>query len=189
MNGLTIGIDEVGRGCLAGPMVIGLVSLSTPINGLKDSKLLSKKKRQSLYGEIFLMADIALLAWVWPHEIDELGLTLSMTLAIKRGLAQMSSQPTDIIIDGNTNYLPDNPAARTVIGADKTIPQVSAASIIAKVARDNYMEMLNDYLPEYDFASNVGYGTKNHLQAIKLKGPSTIHRLSFAPMNSYLEKN
>jgi ribonuclease HII len=186
---MVIGIDEVGRGCLAGPMVIGLVSLSMHIKGLNDSKLLTKKKRQLLETEIYLMSDQAFLAWVWPHEIDKLGLTLSMTLAIKRGLSSITNNPSDIIIDGNINYLPSNPSARAVIGADKTIAAVSAASIIAKVARDRYMYMIGEYLPEYDFSSNVGYGTKKHLQVLNSIGPSTIHRFSFAPINSYVVKN
>jgi ribonuclease HII len=183
---MVIGVDEVGRGCLAGPMVIGLVSLSVPINGLTDSKLVSKNKRQILETEIYLMSDMALLAWVWPHEIDKLGLTLSMTLAIERGLSLIKTNPSDIIIDGNINYLPLNPSSRTVVGADKIIPSVSAASIIAKVARDRYMHMISEYLPEYDFSSNVGYGTKKHFQVLNSIGPSTIHRFSFAPINSYV---
>lgn len=180
---MTVGIDEVGRGCLAGPMVIGLTSLDQPIYGLNDSKLISKNKRIKISSDIFLLAEAISLGWVWPNEIDELGLTDATTLAIKRALSQLSIEPSEIIIDGNYNYLPGDNRVKVIIGADKTIKSVSAASIIAKVCRDHYMFLASQYYPQYGFINNVGYGTAKHLAAIKKHGSTIIHRKSFAPIN------
>jgi ribonuclease HII len=180
---MIVGIDEVGRGCLAGPLVIGAVALDTPIIGLKDSKLLSKVRRNQIAEIIYLKAEAAALGWVWPHEIDELGLTRATTLAITRALEQIQGPIEDIIIDGNYNYLPNNELARTLIKADMLIPSVSAASVIAKVARDNYMTSFGAYFPVYDFAAHVGYGTKSHMSAILANGPCALHRLTFAPLS------
>jgi ribonuclease HII len=180
---MQLGIDEVGRGCLAGPLVVGVVGLSNNIEGLKDSKLLSKTKRQQLAKLIYAQAEAATLGWVWPHELDELGLTRAMTLAINRALSQIDTPISSIIIDGNYNYLKDNDLATTLINADALVPAVSAASIIAKVARDNYMAAISDYFPDYDFASHVGYGTKQHLLAIENNGPCVLHRMTFRPLS------
>src|ERR1700678_4175456 len=102
---MVIGIDEVGRGCLAGPLVIGAVSLRSDIHGLKDSKLLTNNQRERLAVQIYFEAAEAALGWVWPHEIDELGLTKATTLAIKRALGLVIGQIDSIVIDGNYNYL------------------------------------------------------------------------------------
>lgn len=179
---MQIGIDEVGRGSLAGPLVIGAVSLSKPIIGLKDSKELSKAERERLSQIIYLKSESATLGWVWPHEIDSLGLTAATTLAIRRALNLVNIAIDSIIIDGQINYLKDNPLVSTLIKADSLIPAVSAASIIAKVARDNYMTLIHNYLPDYGFAEHVGYGTKAHLKALTINGPSVVHRLSFRPL-------
>ncbi|MEI9914378.1 MAG: ribonuclease HII [Candidatus Saccharibacteria bacterium] len=175
---MLIGIDEVGRGCLAGPLVIGAVSLDIPLKGLKDSKLVSAKNREILAKEIYVFADYSALGWVWPHEIDELGLTKATTLAIKRALVGVDHSSVEILIDGNYNYLPGVNNVKTLINADDTIPSVSAASIIAKVARDNYMKAMAEYCQDYGFTSHVGYGTKEHLIKLKILGPSPLHRLS-----------
>ncbi|HEY1645362.1 MAG TPA: ribonuclease HII [Candidatus Saccharimonadales bacterium] len=183
---MDIGIDEVGRGSLAGPLVIGAVALSKPINGLKDSKKLTPLQRQRIAKEVYAKAEAAALGWVWPHEIDELGLTKATTLAIERALSLISLPIERIIIDGKFNFLVGNDKALTVVGADNTVPSVSAASVIAKVARDEYMRHIDQYFPDYSFAKHVGYGTAEHLKAIASNGPCPLHRLSFRPL-SYQE--
>lgn len=180
---MVLGIDEVGRGCLAGPLVVGAVSLKKDIPGLKDSKLLSRKQRDVLAIQIYQEAETATLGWVWPHEIDDIGLTKATTLAIKRALSLIDKTIDSIILDGNFNYLPDYPSVKTLVNADALIPSVSAASIIAKVARDNYMRSIAQYFPLYGFDLHVGYGTKIHLLAITASGPCSLHRLSFSPFN------
>lgn len=182
-----MGIDEVGRGCWAGPVVAGAVILKQPIKGLKDSKLLSKKQREKLAVEIKLHAVAIGLGWVQPQELDKLGLTEAVRLAMRRALQQITAAYDVIIIDGNYNFLPDNPKAKAVVKADNTVPAVSAASIVAKVARDNYMSEIAAQLPDYGFEQHVGYGTSLHLERLKLHGVSELHRRSFKPIKSLLQ--
>src|SRR5579862_8042691 len=159
-----VGIDEVGRGCWAGPLVAGAAILDRPITGLMDSKLLNKQQREELAEAIREMAFSFGLGWVWPQEIDELGLTEANGLAMRRALKSITVPYDQIIIDGNHNYLMDNPKAVTLVKADAKVPTVSAASILAKVARDNYMAYMAEVFPEYGFESHVGYGTSRHLE-------------------------
>jgi ribonuclease HII len=182
-----VGIDEVGRGCWAGPLVAGAVILERPMRGLRDSKQLTKSQRQRLALRIHKKALACGLGWVTAAEIDELGLTAATTLAMRRAVDQLAVDYEEIIIDGIVNYLPDNPYARAVVKADNSILAVSAASIIAKVARDNYMaERATDY-PHYGFDSHVGYGTALHLERLKLHGISDLHRLSFKPIQALVQ--
>lgn len=183
---MVVGVDEVGRGCWAGPLVVGIVGLGKTIDGIKDSKLLSKARRSALSSRIYDLADAAALGWVWPQEIDNLGLTQATTLAIERALKLLNLKPTKILIDGNYNYLPSSPISQTVIGGDRLFPCISAASIIAKVARDNYMEQMAESYPNYGFEKHVGYGTKMHLQNIKTHGVCELHRRSFQPIKSLI---
>ena len=176
---MIMGIDEVGRGSLAGPLVVGAVSLNTTIDGVADSKQLTKNKRSQLAATIYMQASFVTLGWVWPHEIDAQGLTAATTSAIQRALQGLTPGKDTIIIDGNYNYLPGIANVQTIIGADKIIPSVSAASIVAKVARDSYMHSMAKYYPAYGFADNVGYGTKAHIEQLNINGSSAIHRLSF----------
>lgn len=179
---LIVGVDEVGRGCWAGPLVVGAVILSKPITGLKDSKLLTKPQREKL-NEIIRSEALAFgLGWASPGEIDELGLTNAESLAIERALAEINCDYDEIIIDGNYNFLTSNPKCRVMIKADRLIPAVSGASIIAKVARDNYMASLGTKYQGYGFDKHVGYGTKAHLLALAEFGASDIHRKSFSPI-------
>lgn len=184
MSSLCVGVDEVGRGCWAGPLVIGAVILSDerPIDGLKDSKLLSKLSRQGLAAVIKQFALAWSLGWVAPQEIDDLGLTGATTLAIERALEQIDLDYSEIIIDGSVNYLKANPLSRSQIKADQTVPVVSAASIIAKVARDRYMSQMAKLYPAYGFDKHVGYGTLEHQSSLKLHGACPLHRLSFKPV-------
>jgi len=187
---LTIGIDEVGRGCWAGPLVAGAVVLGQPIAGLRDSKKLSKKRRERLATEIELLAVAHGLGWVEPAEIDRLGLTKSVELAMRRALEAASAVlalngqlADEIIIDGNINYFPEMPEASAVIKADDTVPAVSAASIIAKVARDNYMATeAHAAHPNYGFDKHVGYGTTLHMIALRNFGVTPLHRKSYKPV-------
>lgn len=179
---IIVGIDEVGRGCWAGPLVAGAAILKQPIAELKDSKQLSKPQRESLVEVIRQQAIAFGLGWVWPAEVDELGLTVANGLAMQRALAQIKVAYDEIIIDGNHNYLMNQPKARVVVKADATVPAVSAASILAKVARDNYMAYMAAVFPEYGFESHVGYGTAQHRQSLRRFGVTKLHRQSFKPV-------
>lgn len=179
---MVVGIDEVGRGSLAGPLVIGAVSLSRPIHQLKDSKQLNGLEREKIAKEIYINANYTSLGWVWPHEIDQLGLTGATSLAISRALS-VNKHSVDLIqLDGNYNFVNNHIPVQLIVNGDKLIPAISAASIIAKVARDNFMKLINQYFPEYGFSNHVGYGTKQHLAAISAFGPCVLHRLSFSPL-------
>ncbi len=182
-----VGIDEVGRGCWAGPLVAGAVILGQPIAGLKDSKLLSKKQRERLAAEIQIQALAIGLGWVSADEIDQYGLTTAVRLAMRRALEQVQVAYDEIIIDGNLNFLSDNPKARAVIKADASVPAVSAASIVAKVARDKFMAEIVSQYADYGFDKHVGYGTALHLEKLKLHGVSALHRTSFKPVQALLQ--
>lgn len=183
---MIVGIDEVGRGPWAGPLVVGAVVLGqSVIEGLTDSKKLSKARRESLSREIIESADGYGLGWVDASELDEIGLSESLVLATKRALEQITAPYHEIIIDGTVNFLKDTRKGQyvtTMKKADLLIGAVSAASIIAKVARDDYMEDLATYYPEYGFDSHVGYGTAKHRAAIARFGIIDEHRKSFAPI-------
>jgi ribonuclease HII len=184
---ITVGIDEVGRGCWAGPLVAGAVVLEKPIVGLKDSKKLNKKQREILAVEIESRALAVGLGWVDPATLDKVGITTAVKRAMAEALEQIGVRYDEIIIDGNLNFFPDNPKARAVIKADGSVPAVSAASIIAKVARDNYMAEISSKYPGYGFERHVGYGTALHLERLKLHGISDLHRRSFKPVGALIQ--
>ena len=181
---VTLGIDEVGRGCWAGPLVVGAVVLAQPIEGLKDSKKLSKKRREELSAIVLDRAAATGLGWVTAEEIDSSGLTRSTGLAAERALAQINIDFDEIIIDGNTNFLPKDPRVKTIIKADDSVAAVSAASIIAKVARDAYMVQAALLYPDYGFEEHVGYGTARHIVALQKHGTCQLHRRSYKPIQS-----
>jgi ribonuclease HII len=182
---ITVGIDEVGRGCWAGPLVAGAVILKSPIAGLRDSKKLSKLQRERLTASIYDQALAYGLGWVTPREIDSIGLTAAVRLAMQRAVADIQIEFDQIIIDGSFNFLADDKRSQTLIKADDLVPSVSAASIIAKVARDQYMAgSMHNLYPQYEFNKHVGYGTKLHSAALKKFGPSAIHRMSYKPVAS-----
>ena len=185
---MIVGIDEVGRGPWAGPLVVGAVVLGCDIDGLTDSKKLTKKRREILSAEILEKAAAVGLGWVHADEIDELGLSASLVEATKRALTQITVPYHEIIIDGTVNFLADTgkgPYVTTLKKADLLIPSVSAASIVAKVARDRFMEEQHEIYPAYGFGSHVGYGTAAHRAAIARHGVTPLHRLSFAPLAKY----
>ena len=183
--GYILGIDEVGRGAWAGPLVIGAVILGEPVLGLKDSKLLPVKKREELAKEIFDKAVFAGLGWAEAEEIDEYGLSAAHVLACRRAIKDAPECP-QVIIDGNFNYLDGYQNVSCLIKADQTVPPVSAASIIAKVMRDKYMSLRHADFPAYNFLKNVGYGTQVHREALFSSGPSLLHRRSFKPVAAFL---
>ncbi len=186
-----LGVDEVGRGCWAGPLVAAAVALEVPIEGLRDSKKLSKKKREALDVLIRERARGFGIGWVSPAEVDEMGLTKAVQLAMLRAVKQIGCTYDVVIIDGNINYFANVRGLRTeqveaVIKADDSYPAVSAASIIAKVARDNYMSERDAEYPVYNFGRNVGYGTADHIAALTKHGVTALHRLSYAPIKKVL---
>ncbi|HTK39738.1 MAG TPA: ribonuclease HII [Patescibacteria group bacterium] len=186
---MILGIDEVGRGAWAGPLVVGAVVLGGEvIPGLTDSKLLTKKKREQLDIQIQTHALGVGLGWVWPQEIDEIGLGPALRLATKRAVKDVHCSFHEIIIDGTINFLSDTALSShvtTLKKADLLIPSVSAAAIHAKVARDAYMAEQGQIYSDYGFASHVGYGTLAHRQAIERLGVTPLHRLSIAPLARY----
>lgn len=183
---MIVGIDEVGRGSWAGPLVAGAVVLKRPILGLKDSKQLTKVHREQLDSRIREVALAVGVGQVSPREIDQLGLTAAITLAMERALAEITVRYKAIVIDGNYNFLRHNPLARSLTKADMFIAAVSAASIVAKVARDRLMVDMSQRFPGYAFESNVGYGTRTHRLAIEKLGATELHRLSFKPLRERL---
>jgi ribonuclease HII len=184
---MIVGIDEVGRGCWAGPLLAGAVVLSNPISGLRDSKKLSKRQRESLAPMIMEQAFMVGIGWVSAQEVDKLGLTAAVRLAMQRALQQIRIPYDKIIIDGSYNFLSDNPKASTLVKADNLIPAVSAASIIAKVTRDRYMAELGKQFPAYGFERHVGYGTAQHLAALKEYGVILHHRTSYKPVAALVQ--
>ena len=193
---MILGIDEVGRGPWAGPLVVGAVILGgAEIEGLDDSKKLTKKRRETLDEVIREQAAAWALGWVSASELDDVGMSQALRLATRRAVKQIQSQCKannvafdEIIIDGTVNFLADTALERyvTVMAkADGLIPGVSAASIIAKVARDQFMAEQDVVYPGYGFASNAGYGVAKHQAAIERLGVTPLHRLSFAPLVKY----
>lgn len=184
---ITVGIDEVGRGCWAGPLVAGAVILKRPIPGLADSKVLSKQQRTHLAEQIKTEALAYGLGWVAPAFIDMYGLTLSVQRAMQQALAGLNVPFEAIIIDGNYNYLPNEPTASYLVKADATVAAVSAASIIAKVARDEFMTLAARGFPGYGFEQHVGYGTVLHRARLETLGVCDLHRKSYKPIRALLE--
>ena len=198
MERVILGIDEVGRGPWAGPLVIGAVILSDQkpdwVDELNDSKKLSVKKREKLNELILKEAAATGLGWVSSAEIDELGLSASLKLAARRAVKEIQKQHvpfTEIIIDGTINFLAGTKLENyvTILSkADFLIKEVSAASIIAKVARDHYMYELAEKYPAYGFEKHVGYGTAAHQKALKEHGVCPEHRKSFRPIQEFVKQ-
>lgn len=179
-----IGIDEVGRGAWAGPLlVVAARQITTLPAGLVDSKKTTKSQRLLLKSQLDQACQFE-EGWVTASEIDNLGLAVAMKLGVSRALEAIDADKLDeIIIDGHINYCPnDYVNSKWVIRADDTIPIVSAASIYAKVVRDQYMATLDSRLPLYEFINHVGYGTKKHIKAIERHGVTDYHRMSYKPI-------
>ena len=184
---LIAGVDEVGRGPLAGAVVAAAVILDpqNPIAGLTDSKKLSEKKRDALFDEIKEKA----LAWAIGRaeveEIDAINILQASMLAMKRAVEQLSPAAEYALVDGNR--VPELPCpCEPIIKGDLTEPAISAASILAKVTRDREMVLLDQQYPGYGLAKHKGYPTKDHMEALAALGPSEIHRRSFGPVKQHL---
>jgi ribonuclease HII len=196
---IVVGIDEVGRGALAGPMTVGavvLVSDQAPPAGLNDSKLLSPAKREKLFEPLKEWAADWSLGSVTSREVDQWGVRLALAVAATRALDGLTLVPTHALIDGSFNVL-HSPldvgfgveappelrysrlAATTIVKGDRLSASIAAAAVIAKVSRDRYMVELHDQHPSFGWAGNKGYGAPEHLQALRLLGPSTYHRTSW----------
>jgi len=185
---LIAGVDEVGRGPLAGPVVAAAVILDPgrPIEGLADSKKLSEKKRDQLFEIIQQRALTWCIGRAEVEEIDDINILQASLLAMKRAVMGLSLPPVKVLVDGNK--LPDLPyAMEAIIKGDQKEPAISAASILAKVTRDREMVVLDGQYPGYGLAGHKGYPTAAHCDAIASLGISPIHRRSFGPVKRYLE--
>lgn len=188
MSRRVAGVDEAGRGPLAGPVVAAAVILDPdrPIEGLDDSKKLSEAQREQLYGAILERA----LAWsvveIPPADIDRLNILQATLLGMRRAVEALDPAPDLALVDGNR--APKLPCPlRTLIGGDALEPAISAASILAKVTRDRFMRTLHERFPGYGFDRHKGYPTADHLEALARLGPCEQHRRSFAPVRKLLQ--
>lgn len=189
LSGLVAGVDEAGRGPLAGPVVAAAVILpeSFDLPGLTDSKLLSEAQREELYGAITSQARAWAVGRAEVAEIDELNIYWATLLAMKRAVESLSMTPEQVLVDGNR--CPDIVvSARAIVKGDLWVDAISAASIIAKHTRDQEMKNMDELYPEYGFASHKGYPTKQHIQALADHGVTDIHRRSYKPVKACLEK-
>lgn len=184
-----VGIDEAGRGSWAGPVVAAAVVLHRPIAGITDSKLLSKQKRQNLATAIKQAALSYGVGWASNEEIDNLGLTAAVAKAMHDAVSELNCAFDKIIIDGNYNFLPSFANVVTKVKADITVAEVSAASILAKVERDNFMHEQAKIYKHYTFDKHVGYGTAAHRKEIRAYGICHIHRKSYKPIGLALESS
>lgn len=177
---LIAGVDEAGRGPLAGPVVASAVIFSTlPAHlGIKDSKMLSARKRDTLVFDIHRYARAVGVGIVWPEEVDRINIHKASLLAMEKAVDSLGVKPGLLLIDGifRINSIA---AQRPIIGGDAKSISIAAASIIAKTTRDKIMESYHMIYPGYNFSSNKGYPTKDHLMALGVNGPSPIHRRSF----------
>ena len=187
---LTCGVDEAGRGPLAGAVFAAAVILdpARPIVGLDDSKKLSERRRERLEGEIKATALAWAVAFATVEEIDTLNILQATLLAMRRAVEGLAIRPAEALIDGNRCPALAIPA-RAIIGGDATVAEISAASILAKTARDAEMRLLHERFPQYGLDRHKGYGTAAHLAALAAHGPAPFHRRSFAPVRNLLGGN
>ena len=185
--GLLAGVDEAGRGPLAGPVVAAAVILDPrqPIAGLADSKKLTARRRERLYDEICAKALCCSIALASVAEIDRLNILQATLLAMQRAVAGLRLPPAKVLVDGNR--LPTlGVLAEAIVDGDATVPAISSASILAKVQRDRWCAEVDAQWPQYGFAAHKGYGTAAHLAALRAHGACEHHRRSFAPVAAVL---
>jgi ribonuclease HII len=185
--GLVAGVDEAGRGPLMGPVVAAAVILDDlhPIKGLADSKVLTALKRDKLYDEIRAKALCFSIAQASAAEIDEINILQATMLAMKRAVEGLRLKPAKVLVDGNripTLVI----VAEAIVGGDSLVPAISAASILAKVWRDRWCQEMDLAYPQYGFASHKGYGTAEHLAALRQHGACPEHRRTFSPVAQVL---
>ena len=187
-QGLVAGVDEAGRGPLAGPVVAAAVILDErqPIAGLADSKKLTALRRERLFDEIRAKALCCSVAEASVEEIDRLNILQATLLAMRRAVQGLRLKPGLVLVDGNRLPVLDIPAEAIVKGV-ALVPAISAASILAKVHRDRWCAEVHAQYPQYGFDAHKGYGTAAHLQALRVHGASPLHRRSFAPVAQQLE--
>jgi ribonuclease HII len=185
--GLIAGVDEAGRGPLAGPVVAAAVILDdqNPIKGLNDSKKLSPLRREKLYDEIRAKALCCAIGQASVEEIDEINILQATLLAMRRAVEGLRLKPAKVLVDGNRLPVLDV-LAEAIVGGDAKVQAISAASILAKVTRDRWCQELDQRYPEYGFKGHKGYGTAEHLAALKAHGACPEHRKSFAPVAQVL---
>ena len=184
-NLLCCGVDEAGRGPLAGAVFAAAVILNPkkPIAGLADSKKLSEKKRLHLEQQILHDALACAVAFASVEEIDRLNILQASLLAMKRAVEALTRVPGEVLVDGL--HIPVlSFSARAIAGGDALVAEISAASILAKSARDREMVSMDEHYPQYGFARHKGYGTRAHMAALAEFGPCPIHRVSFAPVRA-----
>lgn len=179
-DGVRAGIDEAGRGCLAGPVVAGAVILPPEYDlpGLTDSKKITARRRAELAQAIKAQAVSWALGFSWPAEIDRINILQGTLAAMSRALEALRVRPDMVLVDGNRSF-PTPVPLRTVVGGDAIHPCISAASILAKTFRDELLELMDTRYPGYGLAVHKGYGTREHLEALRRLGPSPAHRLTF----------
>ena len=185
-----VGIDEVGIGCLAGPVVAAAVILdpANPIYGITDSKKIPEQRRKALADQIMANAVDWAIGQASVSEIDQHNILRASHLAMQRAYGDLKSDATLVLVDGNKSpYFPVE--SKAVIKGDETVLAIGAASIIAKVFRDGLMEELGKKYPDYDFEKNKGYPTKSHMQTLRAIGPCAQHRNSFAPVKNWNKKS
>ncbi|AVS70259.1 ribonuclease HII [Paracidovorax avenae] len=187
--GLVAGVDEAGRGPLAGPVVAAAVILDElqPIEGLADSKTLTAARREALFDEIRAKALCCSVAEATVEEIDTLNILQATMLAMRRAVAGLRLKPVRVLVDGNRLPPLDVPAEAIVKG-DALVQAISAASILAKVTRDRWCAQLHEAYPHYGFASHKGYGTAEHMAALQAHGACPEHRRSFAPVAAAVQR-
>lgn len=184
---MIVGVDEVGRGCWAGPVCVAAVAQHSSLEGIvDDSKKLSAAQRQVLAQLVKEQTAVG-IGWASPAFIDKHGLTAALKYAAIRAIIDLGPPVDEILLDGNSNYLGDK-RVRTIVHGDAIEPVIAAASIVAKVARDNYMQVMGEAkFTGYGFESHVGYGTAVHRAALADMGPCPIHRMSFSPLKVYVD--
>jgi ribonuclease HII len=187
--GLVAGVDEAGRGPLAGSVVAAAVILDdlNPIQGLNDSKKLTALRREKLFAEIHAKALCVSVGEASVEEIDRLNILQATMLAMQRAVDGLRLQPKKVLVDGNR--IPKlKVLAEAIVGGDALVPAISAASIIAKVTRDRQCQALHETYPLYGFDAHKGYGTAQHMAALQAHGATVVHRKSFAPVAQALER-
>jgi len=185
--GLVAGVDEAGRGPLAGPVVAAAVILDDlhPIEGLADSKKLTAARREKLYDEIRAKALCCSIAEASVEEIDRLNILQATLLAMRRAVEGLRLKPAKVLVDGNRLPVLDV-LAEAIVKGDAKVPAISAASILAKVHRDRWCAEYDREFPQYGFAAHKGYGTAEHLAALRAHGACPQHRKTFAPVTEVL---